>query len=79
MTIALAASGSSGRGELMVAEVEVLGHFLLEDLLQYSLDAFPDPGLHVPFHGVFKLLLRGRAPTASFNSQTTRRYPKNRR
>ena len=41
-------------GEAAVARSEVLGHLLLdlllEDLLEERLHALPDPGLHVPLH-----------------------------
>src|SRR5215208_4191499 len=53
----------------------MLGHLLLEDLLQNCLNAFPDPGLYVPFHVMLELVLRGQAPPSSLNPQLTRRYP----
>jgi hypothetical protein len=40
--------------------LEVLGHLLLEDLLQDGLDALPYPGLHVSLHVVLEFLLRGQ-------------------
>src|SRR5215212_1335131 len=53
----------------------MLGHLLLEDLLQNYLNAFPDPGLYVAFHVMLELALRGQAPPSSLNPQLTRRYP----
>src|SRR5215210_8080563 len=52
----------------------MLGHLLLEDLLQNCLNAFPDPGLYVAFHVMLELALRGQAPPSSLNPQLTRRY-----
>src|SRR5215210_4430947 len=53
----------------------MLGHLLLEDLLQDCLNAFPDPGLYVAFDVMLELVLRGQAPPSSLNPQLTRRYP----
>src|SRR5215218_4388542 len=72
VTIALAAPGG---GELPVASLQMLGHLLLEDLLEDGLDAFAHPGLHVPFDGLLKLFLRGQVLTSSLNPQLTRHYP----
>jgi hypothetical protein len=52
----------------------MLGHLLLEDLLEDGLDAFPDPGLHVPFHGFLNLFLLGQVSPSSLNLQLTRHY-----
>src|SRR5215204_2802530 len=52
----------------------MLGHLLLEDLLQDCLNAFPDPGLYIAFHVMLELVLRGQAPPSSLNPQLTRRY-----
>ena len=52
----------------------MLGHLLLEDLLEDGLHAFPDPSLHVPLYGSLELLLRGQVFTSSLNPQLTRHY-----
>ena len=56
----------------------MLGHLLLEDLLQNCLNAFPDPGLYVAFHVMLELALRGQAPPSSLNPQLTsnHRFPR---
>jgi hypothetical protein len=71
--IALAAPGGC---ELPVAGLEMLGHLLLEDLLEDGLDAFADPGLHVPFDGLLEFFLWGQVLTSSLNPQLTRHYPR---
>src|SRR5215212_7288515 len=53
----------------------MLGHLLLENLLEDGFDAFADPGLHVPFDGLLELVvLRGQVLTSSLNPQLTRHY-----
>ncbi|MDQ3438301.1 MAG: recombinase family protein [Actinomycetota bacterium] len=58
--VAAVALTAPGGGELSVARFEVLGHLLLEDLLQHGLHALPYPGLHVSLHDALEFLLRGQ-------------------
>jgi hypothetical protein len=48
-----------GRSKLPVGGVSVLGHLFFEHSLQDGFEALSDSGLHVPFPGVLKFLLRG--------------------
>jgi hypothetical protein len=50
------ALSSPGGGELVVADLQVLGHLFFEDLLEDGLDALANPGLHV----VVELTFRGQ-------------------
>src|SRR5215210_9110995 len=51
---------SPGGGQLAVAGFKVLGHLLLEDLLEDGLHALANPGLHVQLHVVVELMFRGQ-------------------
>ena len=37
----------------------MFGHLFFENFLQDGLHTLPDPGFHIPFHGVLEFLLRG--------------------
>src|SRR5215203_2984997 len=51
---------SPGWGQLPVVGFKVLGHLLLEDLLEDGLHALANPGLHVQLHVVVELMFRGQ-------------------
>jgi hypothetical protein len=64
----------AGGCELAVTGFEVLGHLLLEDLLQDGFNSLADPGLHVQLHVVLELVFWGQVSPSSLNPQTTRHY-----
>ncbi len=67
-SVVSAALAVPGWSELPVVGIEVLGHLLLEDLLEDGLRAFPDSGLHVPLHVMIEAPLRGKVPTPSLET-----------
>lgn len=53
----------------------MLGHLLLEDLLNDGLHALADPGIRVALHVVLELMFWGQVSPSPLNPQLTRHYP----
>src|SRR5215204_6264965 len=79
-------AGSFGTPRTLVSDAETSGgpislhnaigvrSSLFENFLQDGLHTLPDPGFHIPFHGVLEFLLRGQVSPPHLNPQTFRCY-----